>query len=56
MGAPAILLRMCLERGQREIARLGGKIEMATTTRSLYPYFFAPREELMIERRLRAIG
>jgi hypothetical protein len=56
VGAPAVLLRMCLERGQREIARLGGKIELASTTRSLYPYFFAPREELMIERRLRAIG
>jgi len=56
VGAPALLLRMCLERGQQEIARLGGKVELAATTRSLYPYFFAPREELMIERRLRAIG
>lgn len=56
VGAPALLLRMCLERGQREIERLGGKLEMATVTRSLYPYFFAPREEMMIERRLRALG
>ncbi len=56
VGAPALLLRMCLERGQREIERLGGKIELAAVTRSLYPYFFAPREEMLIERRLRAIG
>jgi len=56
IGAPALLLRMCLERGQREIERLGGKIEVAAITRSLYPYFFGPREEMLIERRLRAIG
>lgn len=56
VGAPALLLRMCLERGQKEIERLGGKLELAAVTRSLYPYFFAPREEMLIERRLRAIG
>jgi hypothetical protein len=55
IGAPALLLRMCLERGEREIERLGGKLELAASTRSLYPYFFAPREEQMIERRLRAL-
>jgi hypothetical protein len=41
---------------QKEIARLGGKIELAATTRTLYPYFFAPNEELRIERRLRSLG
>ena len=56
VGAPALLLRMCLERGQREIERLAGKVELAAVTRSLYPYFFAPREEMLIERRLRAMG
>jgi hypothetical protein len=56
VGAPAMLLRMCLERGQKEIERMGGKIELASVTRTLYPYFFAPREELLIERRLRAIA
>lgn len=56
VGAPALLLRMCLERGQREIERLGGKVELAAMTRSLYPYFFAPREEVLIEQRLRAMG
>ncbi len=56
VGAPALLLRMCLERAQNEIERLAGKIELAAVTRSLYPYFFAAREEMLIERRLRAIG
>lgn len=56
VGAPALLLRMCLERGQKEIERLGGKIELAAVRRSLYPYFFAPNEEMRIERRLRALG
>ena len=56
VGAPALLLRMCLERGQKEIERLGGRIELAAVTRSLYPYFFGPLEEQRIERRLRAIG
>jgi hypothetical protein len=56
VGAPALLLRMCLERGQREIERLAGKIQLAAESRSLYPYFFAPREEAVIERRLRTLG
>ena len=56
VGAPAMLLRMCLERGQREIERLGGRIDLAGQVRSLYPYFFSAKEEQMIERRLRALG
>src|SRR5487761_2597386 len=56
VGAPAQLLRICLDWGQREIARMGGKIELAPVTRSLYPYFFAPHEETRIEERLRALG
>lgn len=56
VGAPAQLLRICLEWGQREIARLGGQIELAGTTRSLYPYFFGSGEEARIEARLRALG
>ena len=42
VGAPAQLLRICLNWGQREIARMGGKIELAAATRSLYPYFSRP--------------
>lgn len=56
VGAPAQLLRICLDWGQREIARLGGRIDLAAQTRSLYPYFFAPLEESRIEARLRALG
>jgi hypothetical protein len=56
IGAPAVLLRLCLEHAQREISRLGGNPDLATSVRSLYPYAFAPREEVLIERRLRAVG
>lgn len=56
IGAPAMLLRLCLEHAQSEIARLGGNPNVATLERSLYPYAFAAREEVLIERRLRALG
>lgn len=56
IGAPALLLRLCLEHAQKEISRLGGNPKLASSVRSLYPYAFAPREEVMIERRLRALG
>jgi hypothetical protein len=56
IGAPAILLRMCLEQGQREIERLGGRVDLVGQVRSLYPYFFSQKEEQSIERRLRALG
>jgi hypothetical protein len=56
VGAPAVLLRICLEWGEREIERIGGRMELASDVRSLYPYFFRPSEERLIERRLRALG
>jgi hypothetical protein len=56
VGAPAMLLRLCLGHAQSEIARLGGNPNVATVERSLYPYAFSPREEVLIERRLRALG
>ena len=56
IGAPAVLLRLCLEHAQGEITRLGGNPGLASTERSLYPYAFAAREEVLIERRLRAVG
>jgi hypothetical protein len=56
VGAPAVLLRMCLEKGQREIERLGGRVDLASQVRSLYPYFFSAKEEQLIERRLRTLG
>jgi hypothetical protein len=56
VGAPALLLRLCLDYAQKEIARLGGNPNLSTITRSLYPFAFAAREEVLIERRLRALG
>lgn len=56
IGAPALLLRLCLKHAQAEIARLGGNPNLGSMTRSLYPYAFAPREEVLIERRLRVVG
>jgi hypothetical protein len=56
VGAPARLLRLCLDHAQREIARLGGNPNLSSITRSLYPMAFAPNEEALIERRLRELG
>ena len=56
VGAPALLLRLCLAHAQAEIARLGGNPTLSSMTRSLYPHFFGAREEGLIERRLRALG
>jgi hypothetical protein len=56
VSAPAVLLRLRLEHAQREIERLGGRVDMVSEVRALYPYFFSPSEEQLIERRLRALG
>jgi hypothetical protein len=56
IGAPALLLRLDLEHAEEEIGRLGGNPNLRTITRSLYPYAFAQREQVLIERRLRALG
>ena len=54
--APAKLLRLNLAFAQQQIAEMGGHAELAGQTRSLYPYFFSPREEAGIEWRLRTLG
>jgi hypothetical protein len=51
--APAVLLHLDLAHAEREIARVGGQRARAAEGRSLYPYFFSPREESGIELRLR---
>jgi hypothetical protein len=56
VGAPAVLLRLDLAFAERQIAELGGHLELARNKRSLYPYFFARAEESAIERRLRTVG
>ena len=55
VGAPAVLLKLDLRFAERQIAEMGGHPELVASRRSLYPYFFAPHEELGIERRLRTV-
>lgn len=54
--APAVLLHLDLAHAEREIARVGGQRSRAREARSLYPYFFSPREEAGIELRLRRVS
>ena len=54
--APAVLLWLPLEHAERQIARYGGKAELIGATRSLYPLFFSPTEEVGIARRLATIN
>lgn len=56
VGAPAVLLRLRLEHAESEIGQLGGTASQLSTVRSLYPYAFGRHEEVLIERRLRALG
>ncbi len=51
--APATLLHLDLRHAEAQIAKYGGNAEHASRIRSLYPYFFSPREESGIELRLR---
>lgn len=51
--APAVLLRADTDYGTEQIAKLAGKV---SEDRSLFPYFFSPREEAGIVNRLKMIG
>lgn len=51
--APATLLHLELSHAEAEIAKYGGRAELAGQVRSLYPYAFSPQEEAGIARRLR---
>jgi len=53
--AAAVLLRLNLAVAERQIAEMGGKVELAATRRSLYPYFYTAREETGIEWKLRTL-
>ncbi|TXL68400.1 N-acyl amino acid synthase FeeM domain-containing protein [Zeimonas arvi] len=52
VNAPAVLLSLSLEFGERQIARYGGKRELARKIRSLYPLSFSTAEEAGIAERL----
>ncbi len=56
VDAPAYLLWTSLDKVDEQIQRLGGKSEHAGNERSLFPYFFSPREEAGIAARLFQIG
>jgi hypothetical protein len=56
VGAAAVLLRLDLAVAERRIQELGGRADLASTHRSLYPHFFAASEESQITRRLRMVG
>ena len=53
VDAPAVLLNVPFERIAQGVARYAGKPELATSTRTLYPYGFSPAEEAGILNRLR---
>lgn len=52
VNAPAVLLRLELEYVDQQIALLGGKTDVASGVRSLYPYFFNKSDEIGITNRL----
>lgn len=53
--APAILLCVSFDDIAKGLTTFGGKAELATTERSLFPYGFAPDEESGILQRLREL-
>jgi hypothetical protein len=55
VNAPAYLLWLNLEFVEKQIMKYGGTSNHTDNTRSLYPYFFSPREEEGIARRLIAL-
>jgi hypothetical protein len=55
VDAPAYLLWTSLDYVQSQIERLGGTSSHPGVERSLYPYFFSPREEQGILNRLRVL-
>ncbi len=52
VGAPAVLLMLPLDWGEEQVARYGGRRELTKSMRSLYPYFFSPKEEAALLKRL----
>lgn len=56
VGAPGVLLHGKVAHGTRMVAVYGGRQDRAVGERSLFPWFFSPREEAGIIARLRDIG
>lgn len=56
VNAPAVLLWVDIGYVEEQIRKYGGTSDNPDTTRSLYPYFFSPREEAGIHGRLVSLG
>ena len=56
VNAPAVLLRLELSYVDEQIEKLGGRLDLAPSKRSLYPYFFSKDEETGIAGRLLRLG
>ena len=56
VNAPAVLLWVDIGYVEEQIHKYGGTSDNPDTTRSLYPYFFSPREEPGIHGRLVSLG
>lgn len=52
VGAPAVLLHLDFAHATEEIAKYGGTFAEVAGVRSIYPFFFSPRDEAGITARL----
>ncbi len=52
VNAPAVLLRLKLDYVRDQIARFGGKPELSSSEKSLYPFAFSQDEEIGVANRL----
>jgi len=53
VDAPAVLMSMDMHAGCSLIASMGGRPELASTTRMLYPFFYGAEEEAALLHRLK---
>jgi len=54
--APAVLLSVATSYGIEQVEKWGGMQDRAVGERSMFPWFFSPREEAGIVNRLRQLG
>ena len=54
--APAVLMSLDLSHAEEQIEKFGGKAELSISTRSAYPYFFSPSDEVDILARMAKPG
>lgn len=54
VDAPSVLMCLDMDHMEAQVARFGGKPELADEVRCLYPYFYAPEDEAELVEMLRA--